>query len=172
MDYFLGCISIFPFGFAPKGWFMCQGQLLPINQYQALFALIGTTYGGNGVTTFALPDLRGRTPIGSGQSISGSVFVNGEPGGTENVTLNNQQLPIHTHMFGANTGAGTAGEPGDILASLTGLTPYAAPDNNMTTLNPGTITPLGTSSTPHNNLQPYLTLNFCIAYTGIFPSRN
>lgn len=172
MDYFLGCIAIFPFGFAPKGWAQCNGQLLSIQQNAALFSLLGTTYGGNGTTTFALPDLRGRTILSYGTSPVGTNYVLGEVGGTETVTLLTTQIPSHTHSFNANTASGTAGEPGDILASPTGINCYNAPGSPVT-LNPGSITPLaGGASTPHNNLQPYLTLNFCIALQGIFPSRN
>lgn len=173
MDYFLGSISLFPFGFAPKGWFQCNGNLLPISQYQALFALIGTTYGGNGTSNFAIPDLRGRTILSSGKSPSGVTYANGQIGGVEYVTLTTQQIAAHTHQFSANTAAGTGLEPGEILASPTGLNFYGAPGTQVTALNPNSILPYGGNGiTPHNNLQPYLTLNFCIAYTGIYPSRN
>lgn len=174
MDYFLGCIAIFPFGFAPKGWFQCNGALLPINQYQALFSLIGTYYGGNGTSNFALPDLRGRTVLSSGQSpSSGNIYTNGQIGGVENVTLITQQIPAHTHLFNVNNTSGTGLEPGEILASPTGLNFYGAPGGATTSLNPNSILPYGGSGiTAHSNLQPYLTLNFCIAYNGIYPSRN
>jgi microcystin-dependent protein len=168
---FLSEIRIFSFNFAPKGWAQCNGQLLPINQNQALFSLLGTTYGGNGQTNFALPDLRSRVPFHFNNG-----FVLGQVGGEENHTLSVSEIPNHGHTLTATNNA------------LTG------PANNATQLNPvgnfwansgkavyttaaanaqmgnGTVTTVG--GQPHNNMSPFLTLNFCIALQGIFPSRN
>jgi microcystin-dependent protein len=162
---FLSEIRIFSFNFPPKGWALCNGQLLPINQNQALFALLGTTYGGNGQTNFALPNLRGQVPIheGNGHTL-------GETAGQSSQTLTIQQLPTHLHGLSAATSDGDtpiptgnllAGVPAKIYADPTGLTP----------LHPSSVTNVG-GSQPHNNMMPYLVLNFCIALQGIFPSRN
>ena len=161
---FLSEIKIVSFNFPPKGWALCNGQFLPINQNQALFALLGTTYGGNGQTTFALPDLRGRVPI----SMDASHTL-GEAAGTSAVTINLQQLPQHFHVGGATeTLADTNNPTGNLLAGVNnGYTAPAA----FTTLIPQTITNVG-GSQPHNNMMPYLVLNFIIALQGIFPSRN
>ena len=168
---FMSEIRIFSFIFAPKGWAQCNGQLLPINQNQALFSLLGTTYGGNGQTTFALPDLRGRTPFHVGAG-----FTQGQAGGSEAVTLNIQQLPAHVHsiqgnsaVVGANANASTATPTGNFWANQ-GKNVYATGNPNAA-MAPGTVTNVG-GSQPHNNLQPFLTLNFCIALIGAFPSRN
>jgi|SRR5947207_14407477 len=164
IDFFLGEIRLFSFGFAPKSWALCNGQFLPINQNQALFSLLGTTYGGNGVTTFALPDLRGRLPIHMGQA-----HTLGEKAGNTSVTLNIQQLPTHTHNLVASDANGT--QPvaaGNVLAQANNL---YTPPANLTALDPSTVSNVG-GSQPHNNLMPYLALNFCIALQGIFPSRN
>jgi microcystin-dependent protein len=161
---FLSEIRIMSFNFAPKGWALCNGQLLPINQNQALFALLGTTYGGNGQTNFALPNLQGRTPIhvGSGHNL-------GETGGQEATTLNITQMPSHTHLAASVTGSATTSSPtGAYLAASTAV--YHAP-SNLTTLHPATITTVG-GGQAHMNMQPFLTLNFCIALQGIFPSQN
>lgn len=162
---FLSEIRVMSFNFAPKGWAMCNGQFLPINQNQALFSLLGTTYGGNGQTTFALPDLRGRVPIhdGNGHTL-------GERGGESSHTLSISELPVHTHAGTATTAAGnTPVAPGNILADSPSQL-YASP-SNLTSLHSATITNLG-GSQAHENTQPYLTLTFCIALQGIFPSRN
>ena len=161
---FLSEIKIVSFNFPPKGWALCNGQLLPINQNQALFALLGTTYGGNGQTNFALPNLRGRVPI----SFSNSHNL-GEAAGSTSVTVNIQQLPTHLHTFNATNGDFTATSPGDavmskapspVFGAATSLVPMAA-----------TVSSVG-GSQPHNNMMPYLVLNFIIALQGIFPSRN
>ena len=161
---FLSEIKIVSFNFAPKGWALCNGQLMPINQNQALFALLGTTYGGNGQTNFALPNLRGRVPIhmGNGHTL-------GEAAGTTAVTINIQQLPQHFHFGGATSAlADTSVPAGNLLGGVNnGYTAPAA----FTTLIPSTITNVG-GSQPHNNMMPYLVLNFIIALQGIFPSRN
>jgi len=161
---FLSEIRIFSFGFAPRGWALCNGQLLPINQNQALFSLLGTTYGGNGQTNFALPNLQGRTPIHMGNS-----HLLGEAGGEQAHTLSVSEMPTHTHIANASTANGSTNfANGNILAAAGNL--YAAP-NSLTTLNPTSITNVG-GSQAHLNMQPFLTLTFCIALQGIFPSRN
>jgi microcystin-dependent protein len=161
---FLSEIKIMSFNFAPKGWALCNGQTLPINQNQALFSLLGTTYGGNGQTTFALPNLRGRIPIHMGS------HTLGEAAGSTAVTVNIQQMATHTHVAqGSSSSTGTQALPTN--AFLAPLNNAYRPPDNLTTLNPQTVTSVG-GSQPHNNMMPYLTLNFCIALQGIFPSRN
>ena len=162
---FLSEIRMMSFNFPPKGWAFCNGQLLPINQNQALFSLLGTTYGGNGQTNFALPDLRGRTPIhvGNGHSL-------GERAGESAHTLLLAELPQHLHLASGSTTSGDTSTPsGDILAD-TPTQIYTSPAN-LTSLQPPTVTNVG-GGQPHDNMQPYLTINFCIALQGIFPSRN
>jgi microcystin-dependent protein len=161
---FLSEIRIFSFNFAPKGWALCDGQLLPINQNQALFALLGTAYGGDGRTTFALPNLQGRIPVHVGDG-----FILGHQGGEETHTLNINELPAHNHRVTALTTAATVPDPTNTLWANGAKSNYAATAN--TTMNPASILATG-GSQPHNNLSPYLTLNFCIALQGIFPSQN
>ena len=167
-DPFLGEIRIMSFGHAPQGWALCDGQQMSINQNQALFALLGTTYGGNGQTTFALPDLRGRTPIHFDD-----VHNLGERAGEQAHTISIAELPTHTHVLNASATDGNApvpfGPSGNILARTVNNI-YASPAS-LVALNPGTVTNTG-GSQPHDNMQPFLTLNFCIALIGIFPSRN
>jgi len=163
---FLSEIKIMSFGFAPKGWALCNGQLMPINQNQALFSLLGTTYGGDGRVNFGLPNLQGNTPIhvGNGHTL-------GERGGEQAHTLSISEIPTHVHNAVATSTNGSVIIPtGNLLA---GGTPqfYHAPDGNLTPLNAGTLANTG-GSQPHENMQPYLTLNFCIALQGIFPSQN
>lgn len=161
---FLSEIRIMSFVFAPKGWALCNGQLLPINQNQALFSLLGTTFGGDGRVNFALPDLRGRTPIhvGSGHTL-------GERGGEQAHTLSIAELPTHTHVLqGANVNAGTNTPTANVLANATAV--YHSP-SSLVSLNPGSVTNVG-GSQAHLNMQPFLTLSFCIALQGIFPSPN
>lgn len=161
---FLSEIRIFSFNFAPKGWALCNGQLLPINQNQALFSLLGTTYGGNGQTTFALPDLRGRVPQHLGDG-----FTLGQRSGEEHHTVTISELPTHQHLLQGTTVNGTTPVPGgNVLAAAANL--YAAP-TALTALDPSGVTPVG-GSQPHDNMQPYLVLNFCIALQGIFPARD
>ena len=162
---FLSEIKIVSFNFPPKGWALCNGQTLPINQNQALFALLGTTYGGNGQTTFNLPNLRGRVPIhmGGGHTL-------GEAAGSTSVTVNLQQLPTHTHVAQAFSQNGDQVVPtGNLLGTVNNL--YSAPGANQVALNAATVGNVG-GSQPHNNMMPYLTLNFIIALQGIFPSQN
>lgn len=168
MDPFLGEIKLFPYNFAPRGWAFCQGQVLAISQNTALFSLLGTTYGGNGQTTFALPDLRGRVPLSSGQGPGLSAYSLGQNGGTENVTLTRDQMPQHNHGVMVNSGAANTQRAAGTFLS-TGGSYNSATDNNM--LAPTAISLVGNNQ-PHQNIQPYLTLNYCIALEGIFPSRN
>lgn len=165
---FIGEIRPFGFSFPPKGWAACNGQLLAINQNQALFSILGTQYGGNGQTTFALPDLRGRMPVHTGNSI-----VIGEAGGAEAVTLGTSQMPGHGHSVMASANVENATSPsGNVLGAKSRLGPPAyAAANNLTPLAPGAVSLAGQSQA-HDNTQPSLVLNFCIALFGVFPSRN
>ena len=164
-DPFLSEIKIVSFNFPPKGWALCNGQLLPINQNQALFALLGTTYGGNGQTNFALPNLRGRVPIhvGNGHTL-------GEAAGSTAVTINQQTMPTHNHFEMAQPTANNSqlGAGGAFLCQASNV--YRTADN-LIPLNPACVGNVG-GSQPHNNMMPYLVLNFIIALQGIFPSRN
>jgi microcystin-dependent protein len=161
---FISEIRIMSFSFAPKGWALCNGQLLPINQNQALFSLLGTTYGGDGRVNFALPDFRGRVPIHVGSS-----HTFGERGGEEAHTLTSQELPTHTHVAKVSNTNGTLANPtNNFLASANALYQPGPPN---TTLAPSTIPNVG-GSQPHENRQPFLTLTFAIALQGIFPSPN
>ncbi len=162
---FLSEIRIFSFGYAPQGWAQCNGQLLPINQNQALFSLLGTTYGGNGQTNFALPDFRGRVPIHNGGG-----FVLGQKAGEEVHTLIASEMPAHTHQAMASANGPTVTPPtGNFWASNTGFSPYGMTAD--TAMSPQAVGNVG-GSQAHENRSPYLTLNICIALQGIFPSRN
>jgi microcystin-dependent protein len=161
---YVGEIRIFAGNFAPAGWALCEGQLLPISENETLFQLIGTTYGGDGESTFALPDLRGRFPIHQGNS-----YILAETGGLESVTLTTQQIPSHTHPMFASTLTGTQnGATGNVLASGSSISLYrnGAP---TAALAPQTIGPVG-GSQPHENMQPYVCVNYIISLFGIFPS--
>jgi microcystin-dependent protein len=161
---YLGEIKIISWDFAPKGWAFCNGQLLPINQNQALFAILGTTYGGNGQTNFALPDLRGRVPVHMGSSL-----VLGERTGEEAHMIIMSEMPAHNHLVLASSAAPDQGSPsGNEWASQ--ASGYSTGTAN-TTLSPSAISNVG-GSQPHTNMQPYLVVNFVIALSGIFPSRN
>jgi microcystin-dependent protein len=169
---FIGELKLVGFNFAPKTWAMANGQLLPINQNAALFSLLGTTYGGNGVNTFALPDMRGRVPMHFGTSSNGT-FDQGQVAGVETVTLAINQMPQHTHAFNATKTAGNTAKPaGNLLAGAANTVagPAFTTPQNQVALTPATIQTAG-GSQPHNNIQPYLTVNICIALGGIFPSR-
>ena len=162
-DPFLSEIKIMSFAFAPKSWALCNGQLLPINQNQALFSLLGTTYGGDGRVNFALPDLRARTPIHMGQG-----FTLGQNGGEQNHTLTQSEMTQHIHFAQGSKNNGDNVIPtGNVFGVIAGL--YGNP-TNLTNLSPTTVTNVG-GSQPHQNMQPYLTLSFCIALQGIFPSQ-
>ena len=168
---FLGEIRMFGFNFAPQGWAMCNGQILPINQNTALFSLLGTYYGGNGTSTFALPNLQSSVAIHQGQGPGLSPYVLAQVGGAENVTLTSGQMPAHNHQVGANAGPAGGTRPGGAALGRTSDDVYAAAPDGSTTMNASMIGTAG-SSLPHTNIQPYLVLNFCIALQGIFPSRN
>jgi microcystin-dependent protein len=162
---FLSEIRLFSFNFAPKGWALCNGQLLPINQNQALFSLLGTTYGGNGQTTFGLPDLQGRVPTHMGDGLT-----LGERGGEQAHTLSIQEVPTHTHSASASkTNGDTAFAANHLLASALNVYTGQNP-GNLTALSPTTISTVG-GSQAHENMQPFLTINFSIALQGIFPSQ-
>ncbi|MHB0969745.1 MAG: phage tail protein [Thermoanaerobaculia bacterium] len=163
---FLSEIRIMSFVFAPKGWALCNGQLLPINQNQALFSLLGTTFGGDGRVNFALPDLRGRTPIhvGSGHTL-------GERGGEQAHTLSIAEIPTHTHVLNGTSATATLDLPtNNMLATTASVNIYGQPAS-LAAMNPGVVTNTG-GSQAHLNMQPFLTLSFCIALQGIFPSPN
>lgn len=163
---FLAEVKMMGFNFAPRGWARCDGQILPINQNQALFSLLGTTYGGDGRTTFALPELRGRTPIHPG-----SVYQLGQRGGWETHTLTTAEIPNHTHTLSASAQAPDSGIPTNrVLAAGTTPESFRAPDS-LASMGGGSVANAG-GSQPHNNMQPSLVLNFCIALQGIFPPRN
>lgn len=170
-DPFIAEIRIFPFNFAPKGWAFCDGQLLPLSQNTALFSLLGTTYGGNGKTTFALPDLRGAAPMHPGQGPGLSLHDLGEASGTETVTLLQSEMPSHPHSLRV-----AAGDPADhfdptgMVLSRSNNGHAWAPPSQLVAMESNMISPVG-GSLPHNNLMPYLTLNFCIAMQGVFPPR-
>lgn len=172
-DNFLGEIRLFSCNFAPAGWALCNGALLQVKQNAALFSLIGNSFfGGDGVNTFALPDLRGRVPIHFG---TGSPsYAIGNSGGLETVTINATQMPAHNHSFAVYNGLGTVGEPNDVLAIPNGTNAqfniYNANVTTSTTLNAGSVAAVG-GGQAHNNMQPFLTLNFCIAVQGIYPPR-
>jgi microcystin-dependent protein len=179
-SFYLGKITMFGFGFAPKGWALCNGQTLSIAQNTALFALLGTSYGGNGQTTFQLPNLQAAVPVSEGQGAGLSPYVLGQNGGTPNVTLLQNQLPTHNHTLNASkTNAVSATFSGQIPATTTVGSPpnfystSGAPPLNLTfvALAAGACSTVG-SSQAHSNLMPSLTISFCIALTGIFPSRN
>ncbi|MFD0894873.1 phage tail protein [Luteolibacter ambystomatis] len=164
---FLSEIRLMSFSYAPKGWAMCNGQLLPINQNQALFSLLGTTYGGDGRVNFALPDLRGRVPIHMGQG-----FTLGERGGEQAHTISISEMPQHLHFLQASSVDGNQLIPaGNLLASTPSKFYFNPPDSSIATMSPGTVSSIG-GSQAHINMQPFLTLTFCIALQGIFPSQN
>ena len=168
---FIGQIMMVGFNFAPQGWASCDGQLLAISQYDALFALIGTTYGGDGVQTFGLPDLRGRVPIHQGQAPGGIIWTIGASRGVEAVTLTLNQLGSHNHSFGlaASSSEPTTDRPDNSYPASGGY--YAAAPTSGTSMGAPTIAQAG-GNQPHNNMQPYLGINFIISLFGIFPSQN
>ena len=164
---YVGEIRMFGGNFAPAGWMLCEGQLLPISQYEVLFNLIGTTYGGDGQSTFGLPDLRGRIPIHQG---SGNVLA--QQGGAETVTLTVQQIPAHSHPLLATTNQASGTSPANQVPALTQaatITPYGT-DAPLVPLSPNSVSTVG-GSQPHNNCQPYLCINFIISLFGVFPSQ-
>lgn len=170
-DPFVAEIRIFPFNFAPKGWAWCDGQLMPISQNTALFSLLGTTYGGDGKSNFALPDLQGRAAMQPGQGPGLSLRHLGETGGSETVSLPESEIPAHTHTLQCNAAVGNRTNPvNNSIARVSGAAPYAAAGNPGAQLAPEALAPAG-GDQPHNNLQPYLTCYFNIALQGVFPPR-
>lgn len=165
-DQYLGQIMLTAFNFAPRGFARCDGAVLPVAQNAALFSLFGTTYGGNGQTSFGLPDLRGRTPLGMSQNnLIGAI------GGVAAVTLTTSQIPAHPHTMNANTAGGTSRNPATgVLGGGGGQNVYASFNGAQVPLN-GTTVDVAGQSQPHSNMQPYLAMNFCVALTGIFPTR-
>ncbi|MBL7691139.1 MAG: tail fiber protein [Flavipsychrobacter sp.] len=174
MEAYVGVIMPVAFSFAPRGWMSCQGQLLQINQNQALFSLIGTIYGGDGIQTFALPDLRGRVIVGQGHSSTGDNYTTGQKGGQPQTTLQTTQIPSHSHAISVrcNAMAASTGDPNNTYFGGGGTAIYDAAQDN-TTMNPGTIVvgPTG-AGTPVNLTNPILPMYYCINTVGVFPSRN
>jgi microcystin-dependent protein len=183
MDPYIGEIEIFAFGFAPQNWAVCAGQLLPINQNQALFSLLGTTYGGDGIRTFALPNLQGRVAIGQGAGPGLTSRTIGQVGGEENHTLTIQETPAHTHSLNTAANANTANNtdtPGStvVLTTATGtdkgnqltVLPYVSDPSPSQALASTALNSIGGQA--HSNVMPYLAVNYCISLSGIFPSRN
>lgn len=182
---YLGQVQLFGFNFAPKNWALCQGQILPISQYSALFSLLGTSYGGNGTTNFQLPNLQGTAVVGVGQGPGLSPYVAGETAGTESVMVDRTTIASHSHSFFATSVVGsvatapgsqlafaqTSGGGGKGAATNTATIYSPNPGQATTGLSPQAIGFTG-GNQPHNNMQPYLTLNFCIALAGVFPPRN
>ena len=170
---FLGQIQPMGFNFAPKGWAQCNGQLLSIAQNTALFSLLGTFYGGNGQSTFGLPNLQSRVPLGSG-ILNGEQFVIGELGGVETVMITSNTMPQHNHTFFGTSDSGDTSTPAndDALATIGGNgDPYYASDATTQPLTSNSVSMIG-GNQAHDNIQPYLAVNWCIAMTGIYPSRN
>jgi len=173
MDPFMAEIRIFPFGFAPSGWALCNGQLIPISQNTALFSLLGTTYGGDGKSTLGLPNLQGSVPVMPGQGSGLSTYALGQSGGSANVTLLNEQMPAHTHFQMAD-----ALDPADlnipastrVLAQSQGVFAYQPSTANPVQMAQPSLTPVGENQ-PHTNVMPSLVFNFCIALQGIYPQR-
>jgi microcystin-dependent protein len=171
-DQFTGEIRIFPLTFAPVGWAFCDGQLMPITQNTALFSLLGTMHGGNGQSTFALPDMQGAAPMHWGQGSGLSSRTVGEIGGVPHVTLLESEIPAHTHQMRATSSPADVSSPTPTtpLARSTGKPVWHAPDANSQPLAPTAVAPVG-ADLPHSNLMPYLVFNFCIALQGIYPQR-
>ncbi len=171
-DPFVAEIRMFPFNFAPKGWAWCNGQLLPISQNTALFSLLGTIYGGDGKSTFALPNLQGSAPIHTGVDQQNVDWDQGQTGGTEAVTLLASEMPVHTHFVRAAEEPATLLAPGPdrVLSRSSGGNAYLNPPAALTPMAPQALSPAG-GSLPHSNMQPYLTVNFNIALQGVFPQR-
>ncbi|MEO6039226.1 MAG: tail fiber protein [Saprospiraceae bacterium] len=171
-DPFVAEIRIFPFNFAPTGWAFCNGQLLPISQNTALFSLLGTFYGGNGQSTFALPDMQGNAPMHPGQGPGLSLRDLGEVSGSETVTLLTSEIPIHKHNMVSINDIGDINVPtANGLARSAGASVYTTAASPVVLMAPNALAPAG-GDLPHNNRQPYLTLNFCIALQGVYPPRS
>lgn len=176
-EMYISALAIFGFDFAPRNWALCNGQLLPINQNQALFSLLGTTFGGNGTTNFALPNLQGRIPIGMGQGSGLANYNLGQQGGVANQSLQIAEIPSHNHIALVNSTAADGASPvsASAIAAATDVNSEATKIYNTTApnvvLNNNTIAING-GSQPHNNMQPYITVNYSICMFGVFPSRN
>lgn len=173
MEPFIGQVQLFAFDFAPKDWAFCNGQLIPIFQNQALFSLIGATYGGDGQTTFALPDLRGRVPNHFGQGPGLNNYVMGEAAGSENVTLLSVQMPAHNHLLEVSNQPASQSSPANHTLAVSGFNGEPVLTYGTTVdgvASSASISPSG-GNQPHYNMQPFLTMNYCIALTGIYPSR-
>jgi microcystin-dependent protein len=164
-ESYIGEIRMVGFNFAIEGWAICDGSLLPISEYSALFNLIGTTYGGDGVNTFGIPDMRGRIPIHQGNG-----YVQGQTGGTETVTLNKNQIPAHTHTLNASSGTGTQSSPASGVWAASSLEQFS-PAAGSTPMSVYALSSMG-GSQPHNNLPPFLCVNFIISLFGVYPSQN
>ena len=172
---FVAEIRIFPFNFAPKGWAFCDGQLLPISQNTALFSLLGTTYGGDGKSTFALPNLQGSAPMHQGQGPGLSLRDLGESAGEQSVTLLQTEMPSHSHQASAASDSGPTSPANNTWGTLPGRTPpplYVDGSPNASNVSMGNALSIAGGNLPHNNMQPYLTLNFCIALQGVYPPRS
>jgi microcystin-dependent protein len=173
-EAYVGEIRLFGFPRTPNGWFQCDGSLKSIAEYEVLYTLIGTTYGGNGVNNFAVPDLRGRVPLNAGRARSGTTYVMGQSAGSENVTLLSTQMPAHTHTVFASTQAGSQAAPGATLApaAITTDTLYLSNVAGMSPLmlSPTAVQPAG-GTLPHDNMAPTLAMSFCICWAGVFPSQ-
>ena len=171
-DPFVAEVRIFPFNFAPKGWAWCDNQLLPISQNTALFSLLGTMYGGDGKSNFALPGFEGSAVVHAGQGPGLSQYFEGQVGGSQTVTLLDSEMPSHPHPWNASNADSNGQSPSNQLMAgdVGGITNFAAP-SSMVQLNPNAVAPAG-GNQPHNNMMPYLTLNFCIALQGVFPPRS
>lgn len=172
-DPFVAEIRIYPFNFPPRGWAFCNGQLMPISQNTALFALLGTVYGGDGKSTFALPDLQGNAPMHPGQGPGLSLHDLGETGGSETVTLLTSEMPAHSHAMNCRPTAAVPPQPSPVgnAAARSNSRPFSPTDVSPTGQMNFTAAGIAGASFPHNNMMPYLTLNFCIALQGIFPPR-
>ena len=171
-DPFVAEIRIFPFNFAPKGWAFCNGQLLPLSQNTALFSLLGTNYGGDGKSTFALPNLQGSVPTHQGQGPGLSDYFVGQSGGSDTVTLIQTELPAHAHQASGGAGSGPTSPANNTWGTGAGRTPPPTYVNGSPNVIMGNVLSPAGGSQPHNNMQPYLTLNFCIALQGIYPPRS
>ena len=172
-DPFVAEIRIFPFNFPPKGWAFCNGQILPISQNTALFSLLGTTYGGDGKSTFALPDMQGNAPLQQGQGPGLSLYDLGEMTGTQTVTLLQTEMPAHNHFLRAYTGDPADSRipnPNEALGTPSPGLLYDATNAQLSLMAPQAFSPTG-GNLPHNNMMPFLTLSFCIALQGVFPAR-
>lgn len=172
---YVGEIRLFPYSFAPNGWFDCDGSLYSIAEYQVLYTLVGTTYGGDGINTFAVPDLRGRVPLHQGSAPGLSTYVMGQIAGTETVTLTQAQMPAHSHPFSATSSAGSDNKPSSSmeLGAVSGDVLYTTDVTGLASVDMAT-TAVGNAvgGQPHDNTMPTLTARFCIAWAGVFPSQN